>query len=217
MYKKWWLWVVVVIAILLIVFLAWKVISSYQPVNPVVVNNSDMPVDKPIECSSGYVLKNGKCEVVNVINNTPVNNTKPVVNKTIVIPPVVDSSSIGNFLLTIKAATPQYRAGKDVTIVYTLQNKDNKSITIPVNTPIDVQVKDNGGKILEYNNGTGSTSYFVSETVNLQPLEKKSLNLVIGGNDYDLTHNYGTDGSFDPIMLSIGEVQSNRVIIRILR
>jgi hypothetical protein len=196
-FKKWWFWVIVILVIGLVAGLI--IINSPKINIPPVIPPVSPPISPP------------------VINNTVPNNTSPPP----VIPPVVTPGtnvSFGkNLRLTIKAANPQYKSGQDVTLLYTLENTGNKTISITPDVVNGVKVKNPGGKTLDYN-GTSGGVKVITESFTLEVGKKSSGSITIKAGDYDFfTIGNNADGYFNTISAYVGDVESNRIIPRFLK
>ncbi len=145
----------------------------------------------------------------NVINDSNYVNDSNTITP-LPIPP------IGNFKLTIKAPNPQYKSNQDISISYTIENTDNKTITIPKETSSGIEIKNSAGKTIEYA-GSEPGIFLIKESAILNLSRKMNSNFVIQGSDYDLLQGGSSDGSYPVVTAFVGEVRSNRVILRIVK
>ena len=228
--KSWWFWVVIVVVIGLIIFFFPKSCGGSGGIGgPVTSINCDCfgfvghdssMTDAVITNCFGICLKSSCKTTVSPPINPPVeepviNNTNPPVN-----PPVnagVNISFNKSLKFTIKAANPQYRQGQDITILYTLENTGNEILSISPNVVNGIGVKNSGGRILDYT-GNNSGVKVLTDTFDINPLQKKTGSFIIKGNDYDLLSNGNpTDGYYNTVTAYIGDVNSNRLILRIIK
>ena len=117
--------------------------------------------------------------------------------------------------LIIRAPNPQFNSGQDMKFLYSIENIDNKSITISSDVNNGIELKNSAGKVLEYT-GTGNGIKLIKESITIKPGEKINSEFIVGGNNYNLiTIGSLGDGYYNTIIASIGDVHSNKIILRI--
>jgi len=186
--------IIVVVIILIVGFVIFSINNSTPDENDDsgnAVNESSDEVNEPIE----------------VINQTI---------ETIEPPPVIDMSFGDSLRFAIKASNPQYKKEQDITIQYTLENKGNETVTIPLDVANGIEIKNSAGNILDYSGSEGGVM-ILTESQSIEAGKIMSGSFIIPGDDYDLTTiGSAADGYYNSVIAHIGDVDSNKVIVRII-
>ena len=163
-----------------------------------------------------FVIYNKKQPIINNLNNNQENETDKVLNETNNNITILLYNETGNFKLTIKASNPQYKVGQDIPIKYTIENIDNKTIAIPKDISNGIEIKDAGGRKVEYT-GEGNL-FFINDSFAIDPNKSASSEFTINGEDYELTKiGSAGEGYYNSLNFYIGEVKSNTIILRIVK
>lgn len=180
--------IVVIIAVVTIAFIGQKIIPDNAVDN---INDSDA--------------------VNPVVNNSDNPAFKyPDTNE----PTVVNIS--GNFKINLKTKNPQYKEGNSVFFIYEIQNLDNKTLNIPKNIVNGIDIKDSVGTPAE-SYASSDELVILKEDINVLPLQKTSAEFSIISSDFGLTGLNPAEGSYYAVDIYIGNVKSNKAMVRILK
>lgn len=116
----------------------------------------------------------------------------------------------GNFKITLKVAHPQYHPNQDITLKYTIENEENKTIFLSP-TSQSIEIKNVAGKILNYSGGR----IILLNNLTIGPKLKSTLETKINLKDYGIDKVYYMDGDYYTISISMDSIRSNQVILRI--
>lgn len=155
------------------------------------------------------------------VNNETNNNTNEEINgeNNTVIPPVTSVNvSFGKSLrFTIKAANPQYKSTQDITIQYTLENTGNETLSISPDISNGIELKNSGGKIVDYTGNDNGVKVLI-DSYSIDAGQKKTGSFIIKSNSYNLlTNGDPSNGYYNTLTAYIGDVNSNRLILRIMK
>ncbi len=123
---------------------------------------------------------------------------------------------LGNYSLTLKVKNPQYKQGNEVFFIYEIKNLDNSSLVMSKNTKSGIEIKSSTGTAPKYYNSSDKL-VILKEDINIFPLQKKSFEFSINSDDFSLTGLNPTEGSYYAVIIDIGEVKSNKAMVRILK
>jgi len=210
--NKLWFWGIILIIIIIAIFSVGYFYLYFQ----------DKDDCSRLNCPNAYyniTLKKCDCKTSitppteePIENITEINNT---INKPIPTPST--NISFGKKLkFTTTPALPQYIKNKDITIKYTLENLDNKTIAIPVDINNGIEVKNEGNIILDYT-GTGTGVKILASTITIEPGKRTTGSFIIKSDEYNF-YSIGNsgDGFYNTITSHIGDVNSNRIILRFI-
>lgn len=154
-----------------------------------------------------------------LINKSQEDNLTPPIETNNTDNPVIEPSKIasvsGNYSISMKFRNPQYKEGSEMFIIYEIENKDNSTLNIPKNIV--------NGLIIKNNIGNPTNTYessdklvILKDDIEILPLQKTTSEFSIKSSDFNIVSSSSGEGSFT-FNLYIGDVKSNKVIVRVLR
>ena len=144
--------------------------------------------------------------------------TFDIVNSSVPNIPVIidDNAAVGNYKITLKVKNPQYKQGSEIFFIYQIENLDNNTIIIPMNIKNGIEIKNSDGSAARSYDSSDKL-IILNEDLNIPPIQKISSEFSIKGDDFELTGLNPTDGSYYAVSIYIGNVKSNKAMVRILK
>jgi hypothetical protein len=239
-YRKLWFWLVIILVVILIIFFFPKscggsgnvTLGSLTSINCDCFGIKGPSIIQPSIMGASFISCYGICIDSNckktitppltppveepVQNNTTTNGTiTPEVNPL----PYTTNTNVElskSLRFTIKPANPQFKKGQDITILYTIENIDNKTIILTPVIESGVEVKNAGNKVINYS-GSGSNVRIITDSLGIESGKRESGNFVIKSDDYNFYSNGDIgNGYYNTITAYIGTLKSNRVIVRFI-
>lgn len=157
-------------------------------------------------------------------DSTPIikDNDSNVVNPSIVVKndsitnDLIVANVSGNYNLNLKVKNPQYKQGSEIFFIYEIQNLENNTLNIPKNIAAGIEIKDSVGTPAESYDSSDKL-VILKEDLSLSPLQKSSYEFSIKGDDFELTGLNPVEGSYYAVIINIGNVKSNKAMVRILK